>query len=48
LRKSDREDFSPIQKVMAAVHYYCRLPLEYRLQLAREYAAQTLAKNRVA
>ena len=48
LRKNDREDFSPIQKIMAAVHYYCSLPEEERLQLAREYTAQAQAQNRVA
>jgi hypothetical protein len=48
LRKNDREDFSPIQKIMAAVHYYCSLPVEERLQLAREYTAEAQAQNRVA
>ena len=48
LRKNDREDFSPIQKIMAAVHYYCSLPVEDRLRLAREYTAQAQTKHRVA
>jgi hypothetical protein len=45
LRKNGREDFSPIQKIMAAVNYYCALPVRDRIQLAREYVEQTQAKN---
>jgi hypothetical protein len=45
LRKNAREDFSPIQKIMAAVHSYCSLPVGDRIQLAREYVGQTQVKN---
>jgi hypothetical protein len=45
LRKNGKEDFSPAQKLMAAVRYYCGLPVDYRIQLAREYAAQTRPKQ---
>src|SRR5437868_3473569 len=38
LRKKHKGDFSPIQKIVAAVHYYAQLPVDDRLQLAWEYA----------
>ena len=45
LPPGDKNPFSPVQKIRAAVHYYCGLPLRYRVQLARQYAAQARAKE---
>jgi hypothetical protein len=40
LRKTGEADFSPIQKIGAAVRLYTTLPLMQRILLAREYTAQ--------
>jgi hypothetical protein len=40
LRKSGAADFSPIQKLGAAVRLYTTLPLMQRIVLAQEYTAQ--------
>jgi hypothetical protein len=39
LPKNRAGDFSPVQKIGAAIKFYTSLPLPRRLQLAREYAA---------
>jgi hypothetical protein len=38
-------DFSPVQKIVAAIQFFTTLPLPDRLQLAQEYAAQGWAKK---
>jgi hypothetical protein len=40
LRKNREADFSSIQKIRAAIRLYSTLPLDYRIQLARDYTAQ--------
>jgi hypothetical protein len=45
LRKHRKEDFSPVQKIRAAIQFYAALPLHCRIQLAREYTAQCQAKQ---
>jgi hypothetical protein len=45
LPKNRAEDFSPVQKIGAAIRFYTSLPLPRRLQLAREYAAHGRAKQ---
>jgi hypothetical protein len=39
LPKKGRDDFSSVQKLAAAIHFFTALPLDYRLDLAREYTA---------
>jgi hypothetical protein len=39
LRKNGEADFSPVQKIGAAVRLYTTLPLMQRIVLAQEYAA---------
>jgi hypothetical protein len=45
LRKNREADFSPIQKIRAAIRLYSTLPLDYRIQLARDYTAQRNGKG---
>jgi hypothetical protein len=40
LRKNRAGDFSPVQKIGAAVRLYATLPLYQRIRLAQEYLAQ--------
>jgi hypothetical protein len=45
LPKSRAGDFSPVQKIGAAIRFYTTLPLPRRLQLARQYAAHCRTKR---
>jgi hypothetical protein len=45
LRKNRAGDFSPVQKIRAAIQLYATLPLYSRLRLAREYMARCRAKQ---
>ena len=45
LRKNRAGDFSPVQKIGAAVRFYATLPLHQRIRLAQEYMAQCKAER---
>jgi hypothetical protein len=45
LPRTGATDFSPVQKIAAAIQFYTSLPLPYRLQLARAYTARCRANQ---
>ena len=45
LRTRRAGDFSPVQKIGAAIRLYTTLPLHDRIRLAQEYMAQCRAKR---
>ena len=45
LPKACAEDFSPVQKIGAAIRFYTSLPLLLRVRLARAYAARCRAQE---
>jgi len=47
LPRKGREDFSPVQKLAAAIQLFTTLPRDERLQLAREYIASSYAEEPV-
>jgi hypothetical protein len=45
LPRNREGDFSPVQKIVAAIQFFTTLPLPDRLRLARQYTAQYRAKQ---
>jgi hypothetical protein len=48
IRKRGKTDFSPAQKIRAAIRHYVQQPLWLRIQTAREYLACQLNGQAIA